>query len=145
MKLKTIIAGLALTAIGFSAFANETHEAREDAMKKAGGAIGVIAKMTKGEVAFDQDALKVALTNLVEVGNTFPDHFGPGTENADSEALPAIWENMDDFKARAAKLASDAEMQLTQLPTDQAGMAAVMGAIGPNCGGCHEKYRMKKQ
>ncbi|MCO6185680.1 cytochrome c [Rhizobium sp. L1K21] len=145
MKLRLAVTALALTAFGFSAFANETSEMREKLMKQAGGAMGTIGAMAKGEKPFDQDAVKTALEAIAETGHKFPDYFGEGTENLGDEASPAIWENMDDFKARSAKLAADAEAQLAQLPADAAGLGAVMGAIGPNCSGCHEKYRLKKQ
>jgi len=68
----------------------------------------------------------------------------PGTETGDEEASPKIWENMDDFKARAAKLSTDAETVLAQLPADAAGVGAALNTLGGNCGGCHQLYRIKK-
>lgn len=144
MKFRIAATALALAAFATSAIADDTHEMREKLMKQAGGALGTIGKMAKGQEPFDQEAVKTALMAIAETGHKFPDYFGEDTKDVDGEASPAIWENMDDFKARAAKLATDAETQLAQLPTDAAGLGAVMGAIGPNCGGCHEKYRIKK-
>ncbi len=145
MKLKIAVAAAAVLAFGAAAFANETTEMREKLMKQAGGGMGVIGAMAKGEKPFDQSAVKAALMAIADTGHKFPDYFGDDTKDLGDEARPAIWENMDDFKARAAKLAADAETQLAQLPSDAAGLGAVLGAIGPNCGGCHEKYRLKKQ
>ena len=51
---------------------------------------------------------------------------------------------MDDFKARAAKLSSDAETALAQLPADPAAVGATMNTLGANCGGCHKAYRLSK-
>ena len=36
------------------------------------------------------------------------------------------------------------QMALAELPADQAAVGAALGKIGPNCGGCHEVYRLKK-
>ena len=51
---------------------------------------------------------------------------------------------MDDFKARLAKLGADAKDALAKV-NDLDSFKAAFGAIGKNdCGGCHEKYRIKK-
>ncbi len=144
MKAKILVAAAAVLAFTATAFADDTAEMREKLMKQAGGGIGTMAAMAKGQKDFDQAAVKAALEAIADTGHKFPNYFGEGTENIGDEASPAIWQNMDDFKARSAKLAADAEAQLAQLPTDAAGLGPVLGAIGPNCGGCHEKYRIKK-
>jgi cytochrome c556 len=51
---------------------------------------------------------------------------------------------MDDFKARFAKFGGDAKDALASVK-DLDSFKAAFGAIGKNdCGGCHEKYRIKK-
>ena len=51
---------------------------------------------------------------------------------------------MDDFKARFDKFAADAKAANTEVK-DLDSFKAAFGAIGKNdCGGCHEKYRVKK-
>ena len=71
----------------------------------------------------------------------FPDNSKTGGETA---ADPKIWENMDDFKARLAKLGADAKDAVAKV-ADLDGFKAAFGNIGKNdCGGCHEKYRIKK-
>lgn len=62
----------------------------------------------------------------------------------ETEASPKIWENMEDFKEKAAKLGGDAEKILAQLPADQAGVGAALGILGKDCSSCHETYRLKK-
>jgi cytochrome c556 len=51
---------------------------------------------------------------------------------------------MDDFKAHAAKLSSDAEIALAQLPADPAAVGATLNTLGASCGGCHKAYRLSK-
>ena len=65
-------------------------------------------------------------------------------EGGETAADPKIWENMDDLKARFAKLGLDAKDAAAKV-TDLDGFKAAFGSIGKNdCGGCHEKYRIKK-
>ncbi|MCB1544497.1 MAG: cytochrome c [Rhodoblastus sp.] len=132
-----VIAGTALAA--------EPQEMRQEAMKKAGGAAGTIAKMLKGEAPFDQATAKAAFATMAEVAGTFPDYFPAGSETGfDTEASPKIWENMDDFKAHSAKLEQDATAASMMDLVDAAALGGAMKTVAANCGGCHELYRIKK-
>lgn len=147
MKLKTVLSAAAAICLGVSAAiaAGEPQVVRQEEMKKVGGAMGAIGAIAKGEKPYDAEAIKAALTTMAEVGKTFPDHFPAGTETGmDSEAAPAIWQNMEDFKAKSAKLAEVAEAQLAAMPADQAAVGATMKAVGATCGDCHQTYRLKK-
>ncbi|MBO3759317.1 cytochrome c [Ciceribacter sp. L1K23] len=147
MKLKLVFAAATALCLGIGAAiaADEPQVVRQEMMKKVGGAMGAIGAIAKGEKPFDAEVIKASLETMAEVGKTFPDQFPAGSETGmDSEAAPAIWANMEDFKAKAAALVTAAEGQLAQLPTDQAGVGAVMKAVGSTCGACHETYRLKK-
>ncbi|MDM9627139.1 cytochrome c [Rhizobium sp. S152] len=150
MRVKAIVAAIMVAGMGVTsviAADQGTHDTRVAMMKKIGGATGALAGIAKGEKPYDAEAVKTALTTISETAKAFPDQFGPGTENAsaDSEASPKIWENMDDFKARSAKLGTDADTLLAQLPADAAGVGAGLKTLGANCGGCHQNYRVKKE
>ena len=76
-----------------------------------------------------------------KVPSLFPENSKTG---GDTAADPKIWENMDDVKIRFAKFGADAKDALAKV-TDLDSFKAAFGAIGKNdCGGCHEKYRIKK-
>ncbi len=145
MKLKTIALAIAVASIGLGAVsaADNPVEIREGLMKKIGGSMGALAGIAKGEKPYDEAIVKASLTTISESIKAFPDQFPAGSD-AGSEASPKIWENMDDFKAKAAKLGADADAQLAQLPADQAGVGAALGVIGKSCGDCHQSYRIKK-
>ena len=115
-------------------------------MKKVGGAMGALAGIGKGEKPYDAEVVKASLTTMSEVAKAFPDQFPAGSEAGnETEASPKIFEAMDDFKAKSAKLAADADAILAAgIPADQAAVGAALGTIGPNCAGCHEVYRIKK-
>ena len=101
--------------------------------------------MAKGEQPFDlakAKAIVAAYANAAaKVPNLFPDSSKTG---GDTEALPKIWESMDDFKAKFVKFgqdAKDAESSVKDLDS----FKAAFTNIGKNdCGGCHEVYRLKK-
>lgn len=147
MKLRTFAAAAALAALGAGVVvaAEEPQVVRQEMMKKMGGAMGGLVGIAKGEKPYDAAVVQASLTTMSEVAKAFPDQFPAGSETgAKTEASPKIWEQMDDFKAKAAKLATDAEAVLASMPADQAAVGAAVKTIGANCGGCHEDYRIKK-
>lgn len=146
MIKRTLAAAAALCLIGATAVvsAENQHENREAAMKKVGGAMGALAAIAKGQKEYDAGVVKTSLTTIKETVTVFPTFFPAGSEKDDDAASPKIWENKADFEAKAAKLASDADALLAQLPADQAAVGAAVGNLGKDCAACHESYRLKK-
>jgi cytochrome c556 len=119
--------------------------ARRALMKANGDQAKVGASMMKGETPFDVDKARKIFAAFEEAATKVPSLFPENSmTGGDTAADPKIWENMDDFKARFAKFRTDAEDALAKV-TDVDSFKAAFGAIGKNdCGGCHEKYRIKK-
>ena len=146
MIIRTVLAGAAL-AIGITAIVAQEDpiKARKALMKENGDQAKIGAAMAKGEQPFDlakAKAIVAAYANAAaKVPNLFPDSSKTG---GDTEALPKIWESMDDFKAKFVKFgqdAKDAESSVKDLDS----FKAAFTNIGKNdCGGCHEVYRLKK-
>ncbi len=120
-------------------------EARHAHMKGYAAALGALGKMAKGEVAYDAAAATEAANRLVELSSADQSGFWlPGTEAgafADSEALPALFGNLEDYAARTAALNAAAVAMQTAAATDLAALQAAMGTLGGACGSCHEVYR----
>lgn len=120
-------------------------EARQTHMKGYGAAMGVLGKMAKGETAFDAAAATEAAGRIVALSAADQSGFWlPGTEAgaiAESEALPALFDNLEDYATRTAALNAAAVALQAAAGTDLAGLQAAMGAVGGACGGCHEVYR----
>ncbi|MBW3098624.1 c-type cytochrome [Pseudohoeflea coraliihabitans] len=147
MKLRLIFTaaafGIGCATLAFAA--DEPQKERQELMKGVGGATGTMAKMVKGEEPFDQAAVIAALETISANVEKFPELFPEGSETGmETEAAPAIWENMEDFRAKADKLQSDADAILADPPADLDGLKAVFGPLTKNCGACHETYRIKK-
>ena len=145
MKLTAIVVPfLAIAAITSSlAFAaDDPVVARQQLMKQNGQAAKLGYQMIKGKVPFDAAAAATAMNQIATDMETFPSLFPPGSDKAPkTTASPDIFANMDDFKARAAKLGADAKAAATAAATGPDAFAAAFGPIDQDCGGCHRKYR----
>ncbi|KAA0699856.1 cytochrome C556 [Neorhizobium sp. P12A] len=146
MNWKAIVAATVFAGVAFGSVvaADGTHDSRIAMMKKIGGAAGTLGAVAKGTKPYDADAVKAALTTIAETAKAFPDQFGPNSDKTDPEVNPKLWDNIDDFKAKAAKLSTDAETALATLPADQAGVGEALKTLGADCGACHQAYRITK-
>lgn len=134
---------MVLTSAG-SAQNTDVIAARQTVYKGFGEVTKPIGGMLKGDTPFDEAVVKKALTTYVEgtgkLHALFPDDSKTGH---DTEALPAIWSNKDDFDARLTKLGADSQAALTAI-TDKASFTATMPKVLGQCGACHKEYRAKK-
>jgi len=144
IRMTAITAAALCLGLAAAAVAQDNPVAkREQMMKQVGASVGALGAIAKGEKPYDADAVKAALTTISTDMKAFPDQFPAGSE-VNSAAAPAIWDNMDDFKAKSQKLASDADTLLASMPADQAGVAEAVKTLGANCGTCHQVYRLKR-
>ncbi len=143
MKRMLAASAICLMAVTAVVAAENMHDSRKAAMKKIGGATGDLVAIAKGQKPYDAATVKASLTTISETIKVFPQYFPKGSENDDKVASPKIWENMDDFKAHAAKLGSDAEALLAKMPADQTAVGAALNTLGGDCGACHKDYRLK--
>ena len=118
---------------------------RKTLMKTNGDQAKIGASMAKGETPFDIEKARKIFTAFEDAATKAPSLFPDNSKTGgDTAADPKIWENIDDFKARLAKFGTDAKDAIAKV-NDLDSFKAAFGAIGKNdCGGCHEKYRVKK-
>jgi cytochrome c556 len=151
MNMIQTLCGLVMIGIAISAAIAQQDPiaARKALMKENGDQAKIGAAMAKGETPFD-------LAKAHKIFATFQDTAAKGpalfqenlidqaTADDPYTASSDIWKSMDDFKARLAKLGSDAKAAEASVK-DLDSFKAAFGNIGKNdCGGCHEKYRVKK-
>jgi len=144
MKTGRIIAIAILCSFSMSmllAAGDDPAKMREDMMKKNATAITQLTKMSKGTLPFDSEAVKTALIAISEVGKAFPDAYPVGSETASKASKAKIWEKMDDFKSKSAKLAADADAALKAPPADAAALGELVTTISKTCSACHGDYR----
>ena len=134
--------GLVL-ALGIGAAFADTDPIKERRalMKANGEATKTVVGMLKG-APFDLEAVKAALKSYSAAALAEPDLYPDSSKTGETNALPAIWDNKADFKARFAKFGADVTATSTAI-TDLASFQANMPGLLKNCGGCHELYRAK--
>lgn len=107
---------------------------------------GVLTPMVKGEKPYDQAAVNAALAQLEDTAKKLPNLFPESAKgvkaDGDYSASPKIWESRADFDARIAsfaKVVADAKAKIKDVDS----LKATVPAIGKECGGCHETFRVK--
>ena len=107
---------------------------------------GVLIAMVKGEKPYDQAAVNAALAQLDETAKKLPTMYPASLKGAkfegDYSPSPKIWEDQAGFKAKIdgfAKVVTEAKAKIKDLDS----LKATAPAIGKECGGCHETFRLK--
>ena len=150
--LRTI---LIASTIALPAFAQEEEntpiavQARQGHMKAQALHLGALGAMAKGDVAYDAEMASAHASELAALSALAQTGYWPEGTSADevagSEALPAIWENMDDFESKKEAL-HQAAMQLETAAGEGAEqLQAAMSAVGQACGSCHKTYRAEDE
>ena len=138
---------VAVIALGVSAAIAQQDPiaARRSLMKTNGDQAKIGASMMKGETPFNLDKARAIFTAFEDAATKVPALFPENSKTGgDTAADLKIWANMDDVKARFVRFGNDAKDALANVK-DLDSFKAAFGAIGKNdCGGCHEKYRIKK-
>lgn len=112
-------------------------------------AIGKSFKAVRGQLEGDAPDFAVIAANAQDINARamkIADHFPAGTSTADgfkTEALPAIWEKPEEFKAAAQKLVDEsAKLASIAAGGDKAAVSAQAMVMGGTCKGCHDKFRL---
>lgn len=144
--MRKLIVAISLLAFTGSAALADPILDRQLLMKERGKVVGELAKVAKGEQAFDATQVATALQALQVNAEKFDAEvlFPAGSDTGDTTASPKIWEDMAGFKADADKFEADVKAAAAAPPADLDALKAQMGVIGSNCSTCHQNYRIKK-
>jgi len=117
---------------------------RQAAMILQGKYFGPMAGMAQGKVPYNADVVKRNAVLLEALSKMAWDGFAPATQAVKSRALPEIYSNAAKFKEAQDRFQADAaKLVATVNSGDEAAIKAQIGAIGKNCGSCHETFREK--
>jgi len=140
------VASVAAVALGVTvAFAQQdVIKERKAIMKGNGDQAKIGAGMAKGEQPFDLAAAQKVFATYADAAAKMPSLFPDNSKTGeDTAALPKVWEDMADFKAKFAKFGDDAKAAQASVK-DLDSFKTAFGDIGKNdCGGCHQIYRAK--
>ena len=142
--LRAVPVAIVLAGLGAAVTWAGPIEDRQQVMKMNGKAIGVLAKMFKGESPYDAAAAKTNAETIVSDLQKFVTLFPESSKNGPPEtwAKPEIWSDMDGFKT-AADTAMKAATAVAAT-SDEASFKTAMSDLGNACGGCHKKFRRPK-
>jgi cytochrome c556 len=116
-------------------------------MKGNGRNLGaVLTPMVKGDKPYDQAAVDAALAQFDDTAKKLPTLFPASVKglkaDGDYSSSPKIWDNRAEFDAKIAsfaKVVTEAKGKIKDLDS----LKATVPAIGKECGGCHESFRVK--
>lgn len=136
-----------IVSIGAAAALDNPIKKRQALMDRVGKAADQASKMLKGELPYDAAQLEAGMKMISGSADEFVTLFPDGSEPApgvETDALPEIWLDKEDFASRAAKLKEDAAKAAAAAPGGMEAFVPTFVALGQTCSGCHEKYRVKR-
>lgn len=147
MKRTMIVAGTLLLGVGAVMAQQEMAVQQDNLMRSiAKNQYGIILKMTKGDIPYDQKAVDQAIASIEadvgKIAKTFEVNPKQDVANATYGASPKVWQNKADFDSKippVQKAIADAKGKIT----DVASLKAAYTAINDRCTDCHETYRVK--
>ena len=149
MKMRTVamVAGTLLLGVGAGMAQQDAVKLAQDTMKANGRNMGaVLSPMFKGEKPYDQAAVDTALGQLEDTAKKLPTMFPESIKGVkiegDYSSSPKIWEDKAGFTAKIesfGKVVTEAKAKIKDLDS----LKANVPAIGKECGGCHETFRLK--
>lgn len=121
-------------------------ENRQAVLKLLGVNMGQIVGMARGEVPFDAAIAERNARRIAMLAPMIPERFGAmDTRGFDvqTEALPIIWDRMDEFAEKADNLVAAANTFAgLAAGGDQAATLGGLRAFGGTCGSCHDTFRV---
>jgi len=147
MRIGTMaLAAAAMVFAGAAAHAGDGADAsgpiagRQAGMLMSGALMGSIkGALDRGD---DVKTLGFAARSIATWANAIPGLFPAGSDQGDTEAMPAVWSDRAGFEARA-KAYADAAAKLADLAKagDKDGFAAQFQVVRGTCNECHRVYK----
>ena len=142
-----VVAGVLLLGVGAVMAQQDLAVKQDNLMRTQGKSMyGVIQKMTKGDIPYDQKAVDDAIAALQESVPTIAKVFAKNPKqdvvDANYGSSPKIWQNKADFDAKVppvAKTIADVKGSIK----DVASLKVAYDKIQEKCTDCHETYRLK--
>jgi cytochrome c556 len=146
MKRVLVVAGALLLSVGAVVAQQDAVKEVQTLMKGNGRNAGAVAAMVKGDKPYDQATVDAAVAQFEDTAKKLPTLFPESAKGlkpeGDYSASPKIWEDKAGFEAKIvsfAKVVTEAKSKIKDLDT----LKANFPAIGKECGGCHEGFRLK--
>ena len=134
-----------LAAVASAAFADAESDIkyRQSVMKTAGGHIGALGAILKGEVPHKQD-IAFHVDGLAGVATMTSHLFPAGSDRGKTKAKAEIWSQAAEFDSKAKDFQkATVALQAAAQGNDPGAIGAARGGVGKSCKGCHDKFQSK--
>jgi cytochrome c556 len=146
MLRTVVVIGTLLLGVGVVAAQQDLVKQAQAVMKGNGKNAGALGAIVKGEKPYDQATVDTAIAQFEDTVKKFPTLFPDSIKGLKAEgdysASSKVWEDKAGFSAHIAsfsKVVTEAKAKIKDLES----LKATFPAIGKECGGCHETYRVK--
>jgi cytochrome c556 len=120
----------------------DAKDYRTSVMTSLGGHIGAASMHVRGLVD-DNGFLGAHAEALANTARELKHVFPAGSDVDDSEALPVIWEEPEDFQKAIDKVEkSTAAFSEAVAGGDKAAIGAAFRDVAEACKGCHDRFRL---
>ncbi|MGR3676429.1 MAG: c-type cytochrome [Paracoccaceae bacterium] len=130
----------AATAFAHDGVKDPTVLARMNVMDAIADDVKTLGAMAKGEQAFESQTARAAAARMAHNAHDSIALFKDPAGDPKSDALPAIWDDYDDFTEKALNLQSAAQTASNSISTPE-DLRTALGEIGQTCKACHRDYR----
>ena len=102
--------------------------------------------MAREMIPYDADLMRANAEKISQLTPMIPDVFRIDTRGHDftTEARDGIWDNADDFAAKAATVSERAAALAAATAEGQGAAMQAFGAMGGACKACHDDYRQQE-
>ncbi|KRQ10389.1 cytochrome c [Bradyrhizobium manausense] len=147
MKRMFVVAGTLILGAGAVMAQQEVAVQQDNLMRsQAKSMYGVILKMTKGDIPYNQKQVDEAIASLeadvAKIAKTFEVNPKQDVVNATYGSSPKVWQQKADFESKippVQKAIADVKGKIHNV----ASLKAAYTTINDRCNDCHETYRLK--
>jgi len=105
-----------------------------------------VLQMIRGQQPFDVAKVDAAFAQWAETAQKLPAQFPPGsTTGQKTRAAPAIWDNKQDFEAKAAAFAKAVAENRAQARQSLEALKVAFAPVNDACDNCHKNYRLSQR
>ena len=139
--MATALLGAAALAGAASAQGNAIAE-RRAGLKRMGEHMQAMKAVVDSKG--DPRPLAATVDDMIAWYRTMPTRFPPGSDQGDTRALPALWNERANFETINNTMVNQLQALRTAAASgDSAAFAAAYGQTGQTCGTCHRPYRQR--
>ncbi|MDA9441568.1 cytochrome C555 [Bradyrhizobium sp. CCBAU 51745] len=147
MKRMFVVAGALFLGAGAVMAQQEVAVQQDNLMRsQAKSMYGVILKMAKGDIPYNQKQVDEAIASLeadvAKIAKTFEVNPKQDVVNATYGSSPKVWQQKADFESKippVQKAIADVKGKIHNV----ASLKAAYTTINDRCNDCHETYRLK--